>query len=113
MSEEEQKPEEELANFDPWVEGGGVHGFIGKPVASYTIVFDDEESLKRFYAFFKGLKKVYPNIRTIGGRINQFLIDREAGLTPTPPEVVKKPKSEKKIKADKFAVVATDSDLAK
>lgn len=78
---------EPIENFDPWVEGGGQHGFIGNPVASYNIVFDDEPQLKRFYAFIKDLKKLYPSIRTHGGRINQFLADREVGialLTPPP-----------------------------
>ena len=78
---------EPIENFDPWVEGGGQHGFIGKPVASYNIVFDDEPQLKRFYAFIKDLKKIYPSIRTHGGRIDQFLADREVGialLTPPP-----------------------------
>jgi hypothetical protein len=78
--------DEPLANYDPWVEGG-VHGFIGKPIARYDIIFEDEEQLKRWYAFIRGLKAVYPKERTIGGRINQFLVDRELGialLTPPP-----------------------------
>ncbi len=73
--------DEPLANFDPWVEGGGVHGFIGKPIARYDIIFDDEEQLKRWYRFIKGLRSVYPNERTIGGRVNQFLLAHEAGKT--------------------------------
>ena len=75
---------EPLANYDPWVEGGGVHGFIGKPIARYDIIFDDEEQLKRWYAFIRGLKSVYPNERTIGGRVNQFLLARESGDQPAP-----------------------------
>ena len=78
--------DEPLANHDPWVEGG-VHGFIGKPIARYDIIFEDEEQLKRWYSFIKGLKAVYPTERMIGGRINQFLVDRELGialLTPPP-----------------------------
>lgn len=71
-----------LANYDPWVEGG-VHGFIGKPIARYDIIFEDEEQLKRWYAFIRGLKAVYPTERTIGGRINRYLVEREA--TPPPP----------------------------
>lgn len=66
--------EEPLANYDPWVEGG-VHGFIGKPIARYDIIFEDEEQLKRWYRFIKGLKAVYPDERMIGGRVNRFLLD--------------------------------------
>jgi hypothetical protein len=77
--------DEPLANFDPWVEGG-VHGFIGKPIARYDIIFEDEPQLKRWYAFIRGLKSVYPTERTIGGRINRFLVDREAGSAPAVPQ---------------------------
>lgn len=91
--------DEPLANFDPWVEGG-VHGFIGKPIARYDIIFEDEEQLKRWYRFIKGLKAVYPSERMIGGRINRYLVDnwedkeapekksipkrKKGGVTPTP-----------------------------
>lgn len=60
---------------------GGEHGFIGKAVVQYNIIFDDEPQLKDFYRFIKGLKVRYPEIRTIGGRIAQYLRD-EAIETP-------------------------------
>jgi len=62
------------ANQDPFTQGGE-HGFIGKAVVQYNIVFDDERQLKAFYRFIKGLKVVYPEVRTIGGRINRYLTD--------------------------------------
>jgi hypothetical protein len=84
--------DEPLANFDPWVEGG-VHGFIGKPIARYDIIFDDEPALRRWYGFIRGLKSVYPGERTIGGRIDRFLLDTFAGVQPPPPKKsIKKPK---------------------
>lgn len=63
------------ANNDPFTEGGE-HGFIGKAVVQYNIVFDDETQLKDFYKFIKGLKTAYPETRTIGGRIAEFLRSR-------------------------------------
>ena len=71
--DDNKEPLDDIANYDPWIEGGGVHGFIGKPVASYNLVFDDEEQLKRFYSFIRRLKKIYPSVRTIGGRVNAYL----------------------------------------
>jgi hypothetical protein len=85
-------PKEELANLDPWVEGGGVHGFIGNPIASYVLVFETEEQLKRWYAFIKELKSVYPAERTIGGRVNTFLLDRLAGASQPPKKSIPKKK---------------------
>lgn len=63
------------ANQDPFTQGGE-HGFIGKAVVQYNIVFDDEKQLKAFYRFIKGLKVVYPEVRTIGGRIDRYLKDK-------------------------------------
>ena len=60
------------ANNDPFTEGGE-HGFIGKAVVQYNIIFDDEPQLKDFYRFIKGLKVKYPELRTIGGRIACYL----------------------------------------
>jgi hypothetical protein len=62
------------ANNDPFTQGGE-HGFIGKAVVQYNIVFDDEKQLKNFYRFIKGLKVVYPEVRTIGGRIDRYLTE--------------------------------------
>ena len=78
----DKTPQEELANFDPWIEGGGVHGFIGKAIASYVLVFETEEQLKRWYAFIKEIKSVYPNERTIGGRVDALLLERPSGAPP-------------------------------
>jgi hypothetical protein len=60
------------ANRDPFTQGGE-HGFIGKAVVQYNIVFDDEPQLRDFYKFIKGLKAKYPEERTIGGRIARYL----------------------------------------
>lgn len=62
------------ANNDPYV-GGGEHGFIGKPVVNYTIVFDEEPELRRWQAYLRWLKKKYPDVRTIGQRIDRHLRD--------------------------------------
>lgn len=94
--ESDEQPAEDLANFDPWVaEGGGQHGFIGKAIAHYDLIFDDEVQLKRWYSFIRGLKVAHPEIRTIGGRVNQFLLNRESGFAeqaPPPKESIKKKK---------------------
>lgn len=66
------------ANLDPDLSAGGEHGFIGKAVVSYNIIFDDEPQLKRFYALVRSLKKRYPDIRTIGGRIDKYLADTQS-----------------------------------
>lgn len=66
------------ANRDPDLSAGGEHGFIGKAVVSYNIVFDDEPQLKRFYALTRALKKRYPEERTIGGRLDKWLVETES-----------------------------------
>lgn len=40
--------QETTMNNDAFVTGGE-HGWIGKPVVAYNIVFQEEEELKRFY----------------------------------------------------------------
>ena len=70
-------PEEHIddpMNDDKFTEGGE-HGWVGKPVVSYNIVFQEEEELKRFYQFIKLCRKKYPTTRTIGERIDKFLRD--------------------------------------
>lgn len=62
------------ANNDPFTLGGE-HGFVGKAVVQYNIIFDDETQLKDFYKLVKGLKSKYPDIRTIGGRLAQYIRD--------------------------------------
>jgi hypothetical protein len=59
-------------NDDKFVEGGE-HGWVGKPVVAYTIVFQEEEELKRFYDFIKLCRKEYPHVRTIGERIDHYI----------------------------------------
>lgn len=87
---DEQESNEPLANYDPWVEGGGMHGFLGKPIARYDIIFDNEPQLKAWYAFIRKIKPTYPNERTIGGRISRFLEDWDK--TTAPKESFTKPK---------------------
>lgn len=72
------KKTKDPANQDPFTEGGE-HGFIGKAVVQYNIVFDDEPQLKDFYRFIKGLKAKYPEVRTIGGRIARYLRENVIG----------------------------------
>ena len=88
---EEQESNEPLANYDPWVEGGGVHGFMGKPIARYDIIFDDEPQLKAWYAFIRRIKSTYPKERTIGGRVSRFLEDW-VNANPLPKESIEEPK---------------------
>lgn len=59
-------------NNDPIVRGGE-HGFIGKPVVNYTIVFDEEPELRCWQAYLRWLKKKYPDVRTIGQRVVKHL----------------------------------------
>ena len=61
-------------NDDPFT-GAGEHGFIGKPVVAYNIIFEEEAELKRFQAYLRWLKKTYPSVRTIGQRIDRHLQD--------------------------------------
>lgn len=70
MSNENEDP----MNSDEFTEGGE-HGWVGKPVVSYNIVFQQEDELKRFYEFIKLCRKKYPTTRTIGERIDKFLRD--------------------------------------
>ncbi len=71
-------PKQDPANRDPFTQGGE-HGFIGKAVVQYNVVFDDETQLKDFYKFIKGLKDKYPDDRTIGCRITRFLRENVIG----------------------------------
>jgi hypothetical protein len=61
------------ANQDPDLSAGGEHGFIGKAVVQYNIIFETEPQLKEFYTFIRLLKKQYPEERTIGGRIAAYI----------------------------------------
>ena len=70
MNDETEDP----MNDDKFTEGGE-HGWVGKPVVSYNIVFQHEDELKRFYKFIKLCRKKYPTTRTIGERIDKFIRD--------------------------------------
>lgn len=61
-------------NNDKFTEGGE-HGWVGKPVVNYNIIFQEEVELKRFYDFIKLCRKKYPYVRTIGERIDRYLQD--------------------------------------
>ena len=69
---------DDLANHDPMILGGE-HGFVGKPVVQYAIIFDDEPQLKDFYKFIKGLKAKYPDEHTIAARMSRYLRDNVIG----------------------------------
>jgi len=76
-----KKPkQEDPANNDPYFKGGE-HGFIGKPVVQYNIIFDKETELKDFHLFIKGLKVKYPEVRTIGERIAKYLSEEVISST--------------------------------
>ncbi len=64
----------EPMNDDKFTEGGE-HGWVGKPVVAYHIIFQEEAELTRFYDFIKLCRKKYPYIRTIGERIDRYLQD--------------------------------------
>ncbi len=66
--------ESDIMNSDEFVKGGE-HGFIGKPVVAYHIIFQEESELARFYEFIKLCRKKYPKVRTIGERIDRFIKD--------------------------------------
>lgn len=66
---------EDPINNDPFTTGGE-HGWVGKPVVSYNIVFQEKEQLERFYDFIKLCRKEYPHIRTIGERIDRYLSEK-------------------------------------
>jgi len=69
---EDQDQDPVLANNDEYTKGGE-HGWVGNAIASYTIVFEDEAQLKRFYKFMKKCKRIYPYKRTIGEAIDLYL----------------------------------------
>ncbi len=47
-----------------------------KSVVQYTLVFDTPEQQARFHAFLRALKLRYPDIETIGGRVDAFLAEQ-------------------------------------
>lgn len=68
----ENETHKDPANNDPMV-FGGEHGFVGRVVFKYEIIFDDENQQREFYRFVKGLKALYKEERTIGCRIAKYL----------------------------------------
>lgn len=53
----------------------GEHGFIGKPIATYLVVFDTAEQLWEFGSFIRRLRAAYPNHGTIGSRLSAYIAD--------------------------------------
>jgi hypothetical protein len=104
------KPKDDPANHDPFVQGGE-HGFIGKPVCSYNVIFDDEEQLKNFYSIVRSHKKRYPEVRTIGGRISNSLNEEYLPkLVEAEQKTIDKPKRKKDTtKHDETSITTTDS----
>lgn len=70
-----KKPKEDVANKDAFIGAGG-YSLPQKVNVTYTAVFENEEQLKQFHHFLRLLKKEYPDIRTIGGRLTKHLMDR-------------------------------------
>lgn len=92
------------ANNDPFTQGGE-HGFIGKAVVQYSIIFDTEPQLKDFYKFIKGLKVKYPDERTIGGRIARYLSENTIETSEWKEYLAKTPSSGKTKTIDKPTTV--------
>jgi len=92
------------ANNDPFTLGGE-HGFVGKAVVQYNIIFDDETQLKDFYKLVKGLKAKYPDIRTIGGRLAQYIRDEAISKPEWEVLLAKQPSSGKTKHVDKPTTV--------
>lgn len=47
----------------------------GQPIIQYNLVFDDEAQQLRFYGLIRALKQKYPDLPTIGARIDQWIQD--------------------------------------
>ena len=103
------KPKDDPANHDPFVQGGE-HGFIGTPVCSYNAIFDDEAQLKNFYAFIRNLKKKYPEVRTIGGRIDKYLSENYVPYEPEQKTIDKPKKAKKNTTHNENDITTTDSN---
>jgi hypothetical protein len=84
---------------------GGEHGFVGKAVVQYNIIFDDEPQLKDFYKLIKGLKVKYPEIRTIGGRLAQYIRDEAINSAEWETLLAKAPSAGKTKNVDKPTTV--------
>jgi hypothetical protein len=84
---------------------GGEHGFVGKAVVQYNIIFDDETQLKDFYKLIKGLKTKYPDIRTIGGRLAQYIRDEAINSSEWEVLLAKAPSAGKTKNVDKPTTV--------
>lgn len=68
------KPKQDVANKDAFVGAGG-YSLPQKVNVTYLAVFDTEEQLKLFHHYMRLLKKAYPEVRTIGGRIGRHLME--------------------------------------
>lgn len=56
---------------------------LGTPVVSYNIIFDDEEQQRKWFAFLRALKALYPDVETTGARLVGYL-EAHAPETPAP-----------------------------
>ena len=99
---------DDLANQDPFAKGGE-HGFIGTPVCSYNVIFDDEPQLKNFYGFIRNLKKKYPEVRTIGGRIDKYISENYKPYEAEQKTIDKPKKAKKIIEHNENSITTTDS----
>ena len=73
----------EPTDFDPYIgdEEGDEEAEVdevtkresGTPQIAYTVVFDDEEQQENFHSLLRYLKKLYPEVETLGARLDIFL----------------------------------------
>jgi hypothetical protein len=66
--------EKDIANNDAF-SGAAGYSIPRKINVTYTVVFDTEEQQKDYYHYIRLLKKKYPDVRTIGGRIHKHIMD--------------------------------------
>lgn len=68
----------EILTWEPPTDGsgdGGGGGGLGEPVVHYDIIFDDEDQQAQWYRFLKTLKESYPDLPTIGSRLETYIRD--------------------------------------
>jgi hypothetical protein len=72
-----ESPEIKPPGEDTGKRGGG----LGKPVIQYNIIFDTEDQQKKWYAFMRTLKELFPSEETAAARLDKFLDDYSTGET--------------------------------
>lgn len=60
-------------------EGPGGSVGLGDPVIAYNIVFDDEGQQQVWYGFLKWLRAEYPDLDTLGARLERFITEHGYG----------------------------------